>query len=72
LALRAYGNLIKHSRERGKTKDLNRYIEDVERYARSLIRDGKDYPMLYKRMSQLMAIGGDQAKAKEWAEAQTQ
>ena len=72
LTLRAYGNLIKHSRERGKTKDLNRYIEDVERYARSLIRDGKDYPMLYKRMSQLMAIGGDQAKAKEWAEAQTQ
>ena len=73
LTLRAYGNLIKHARERGKVKDLNRYVEDVQRYARALIRDGKDqdYPLLYKRMSQLMAIGGDQAKAKEWAEAQT-
>ena len=74
LTLRAYGNLIKHSRERGKSKDLDRYVEDVQRYARALIRDGKDqdYPLLYKRMSQLMAIGGDQANAREWAEAQTQ
>ena len=74
LTLRAYGNLIKHSRERGKVKDVDRYVEDVQRYARSLIRDGKDkdYPLLYKRMSQLMAMGGHQAEAKEWAEAQAQ
>ena len=74
LTLRAYGNLIKHSRERGKVKDVDRYVEDVQRYARSLIRDGKDkdYPLLYERMSQLMAMGGHQAEAKEWAEAQAQ
>ena len=74
LTLRAYGNLIKHSRERGKSKDLDRYVEDVQRYAKSLIRSGKDeeYPMLYQRMSQLMAIGGYNEKAKEWAEAPPQ
>ena len=72
--LRAYGNLIKHSRAKGDVKHLDRYIEDVQRYARSLIRKGKDkeYPLLHKRMSQLMAMGGYQAEAKEWAEAQAQ
>ena len=72
--LRAYGNLIRHSRETGNDKDLNRHVKDVQRYARSLIRKGKDeeYPLLYQRMSQLMTIGGYEAEAKEWAEAQTQ
>ena len=65
MTLRAYGNLIKYSRDKGK-------VEDVQRYARSLIRKEKDieYPMLYQRMSQLMAMGGCEAEAKEWAEAQ--
>ena len=74
LTLRAYGNLIKYSRENGQVKDLDRYIEDVQGYARSLIRKGKDkeYPLLYQRMSQLMAMGGYEAEAKEWAEAQAQ
>jgi carbamoyltransferase len=49
LTLKAYGNLIKYSREEGKTRDVDRYINDVQRYARSLIRKGKDeeYPLLY-------------------------
>jgi tetratricopeptide (TPR) repeat protein len=74
LTLRAYGNLIKHSREKGEAKDLDRYVKDVQRYAKSLIRKGKDkeYPLLYQRMSQLMAMGGYEAEAKEWAEAQAQ
>jgi len=74
LTLRAYGNLIKYSRERGKVKDLARYVEDVQGYARSLIRSGKDkeYPLLYQRMSQLVAMGGYNEEAKEWAEAQAQ
>jgi len=74
LTLRAYGNLIKHSRERGKVDDLDRYVNDVQRYARSLIRKGKDkeYPLLYQRMSQLMTMSGYEAEAKEWAETQAQ
>ena len=67
--LRAYGNLIKHARDNGKTKDLDRYIEDVQDYARSVIRDGRDkeFPLLYQRMAQLMTIGGYAAEAQEWA-----
>lgn len=74
LTLRAYGNLIKDSRGRGKVKDLDRYVEEVQGYARSLIRDGKDkdYPLLYKRMSQLMAMSGNTAEARKWAEAEGQ
>jgi len=71
LALRAYGNLIKDSRDRGRTEELERYVEDVQGYARSLIRSGKDkeFPLLYQRMSQLMAMAGYSEEAAEWAEA---
>ncbi len=74
LTLRAYGNLIKYARENRKDKDLDRYANDVQRYARGLIRQGKDedYPLLYRRMSQLMAMGGYTAEAQEWAEAEGQ
>ncbi|MGB5492725.1 MAG: tetratricopeptide repeat protein, partial [Woeseiaceae bacterium] len=74
VTLRAYGNLIKHARDRGKTKDVDRYIKDVQGYARSLIRSGKDeeFPLLSQRMSQLMTMAGYNEEAKEWAEAQTQ
>jgi tetratricopeptide (TPR) repeat protein len=74
LTIKAYGNLIKYARDNGKDKDVDRYVKDVQRYARSLIRSGKanQYPLLYKRMSQLMAMAGYKAEAKEWAEAQEQ
>lgn len=74
LTLRAYGNLIKYSRADGNVKELELYITDVQEYARSLIRQGKheEYPLLYKRMSQLMAMGGYSAEAREWAEAEGQ
>jgi tetratricopeptide (TPR) repeat protein len=69
--LGAYGNLIKYARDNRKRRDLDRYVRDVQRYARSLVRKGKDeeYPALYQRMSQLMALGGYTAEAREWAEA---
>ena len=72
LTLRAYGNLIKSSRERGRVKELERYVEDVQAYARSLVRSGKDqeFPLLYQRMSQLMTMAGYKEEATEWAEAQ--
>jgi tetratricopeptide (TPR) repeat protein len=72
LTLRAYGNLIKSSRERGEAKDLERYVEDAQGYARSLIRSGKDkeFPLLQQRMSQLMTMAGYDKEAREWAEAQ--
>ncbi|MDJ0710703.1 MAG: tetratricopeptide repeat protein [Woeseiaceae bacterium] len=74
LALRAYGNLIRYSREQGKNKDLDRYINSAQRYARKLIRQEKDdeYPLLYQRMSQLMTMGGYSAEAQEWAKANEQ
>jgi tetratricopeptide (TPR) repeat protein len=74
LTLKAYGNLIKYSRKKGEDKDVARYAKDVQRYARSLIRSGRDteYPLLYKRVSQILAMAGYQAEAKEWAEAQEQ
>jgi hypothetical protein len=74
LTLRAYGNLIKHSRDQGKTRDLERYARDVQRYGKSLVRQGKDkeYPLLYQRMSQLMAMAGHNAEANEWTLAQEQ
>ena len=74
LALKAYGNLIKYSRDNRKDKDLDRHVKGVQRYGKSLVRQGKDkeYPLLYKRMSQLMAMGGYTAEAQEWAEAEGQ
>lgn len=74
LALRAYGNLVKYAHDQGRNDDLERYIEDVQRYARSLIRQGKDdeFPLLRKRMAQIMAMGGYQSEAQEWAEGPDQ
>lgn len=69
LSLKAYANLIRYARENGEQKDLSRFADDVQRYARGLIRRGKDqeYPLLYERMSQVMGMGGYAAEAREWA-----
>jgi tetratricopeptide (TPR) repeat protein len=74
LALRAYGNLIRYSREQGRLEDLDRYASEVQQYARSLVRQEKDkeFPLLYQRMSQIMTMGGFEAEAREWATAQPQ
>jgi tetratricopeptide (TPR) repeat protein len=74
LVLSAYGNLVRYSRAQGKDRDLDRYIEDVQRYARSLVRSGKDeeYPLLNQKVSQILALGGYNDEAREWAEAKQQ
>ena len=74
LVLRAYVSLIRYAREQGMDRDLDRYIRDVQRYARSLVRSGKDeeFPLLNRRMSQILAMGGYQEEAREWAEAKQQ
>jgi len=74
LVLSAYGNLVRYSRAQGKARDLDRYIEDVQRYARSLLRSGKEeeYPLLNQKVSQILALGGYNDEAREWAEAKQQ
>ena len=74
LVLRAYVSLIRYAREQGKDRDLERYVRDVQRYARSLVRSGKDkdFPVLNQRMAQILAMGGYHDEAKEWAEARQQ
>lgn len=74
LVLSAYGNLVRYSRAQGKDRDLDRYIEDVQRYARSLVRSGKDeeYPLLNQKVSQILALGGYNDEAREWAQAKQQ
>ncbi|MEL7185492.1 MAG: tetratricopeptide repeat protein [Pseudomonadota bacterium] len=73
LSLRAYGNLISYSRQNGKDKDLHRYIERVNNYARSIQSQAEEagYP-LNQRMTQIMNMGGQADMAKEWAEAPAQ
>jgi len=74
LVLSAYGNLVRYARAQGKDRNLDRYIEDVQRYARSLVRSGKnkEYPLLNQRVSQILALGGYNDEAREWAEAKQQ
>ncbi len=74
LTLRAYGNLIRNARDRGNDTDLDRYVTDVQRYARSLVRQEKDkeFPLLNQRMSQIMTLAGYDEEAAEWAKGQTQ
>jgi tetratricopeptide (TPR) repeat protein len=74
LVLRAYASLIRYSREQGLERDLERYIKEVQRYARSLVRSGKDkeFPLLNRRMAQILAFGGYDKEAREWAEAEQQ
>jgi len=74
LTLRAYGNLIKFSSDKGNDDDVASLVKDAQRYGESLVRRGKDedFPLLYKRMSQLMTMAGYTAEAQEWAEAEGQ
>ena len=69
--LRAYGNLVRLAREQGRRKELERYIRDVQRYARSFQRKGseEDVAMLNQRVAQILSLGGYAEEAKEWAQA---
>ena len=72
LVLRSYASLVRYSREQGLERDLERYIKGVQRYARSLVRSGKDkeFPLLNRRMAQILTFGGYDEEAGEWAEAE--
>ena len=67
-SLRAYGNLIKHASEDGDRPAVDDYLEEVQAYATRLKNSGlaDDYPMLGRRMAQLLTMGGDKAAASQW------
>jgi hypothetical protein len=68
--LRAYGTLIKDSVARGLTREQIRYIADLERYANDLIKSERaaDYPLLNRRMAQILSIAGKNRAARAWAQ----
>jgi hypothetical protein len=68
--LRAYGTLIKDSVGRGLTSKRLRYLADLNAYASALIRDGRagDYPLLFRRMAQILSLAGEHQAAGQWAE----
>lgn len=68
LSLRAYGNLIKHAVDSGDRPLVEAYLDDLQTYAQHLKDTGlaDDYPMLARRMSQLLNMGGDPVAARQW------
>ena len=68
LTLRAYGNLIKASVDRDLQGDTRRYVKDVQNYAEMLVKQGRDqeFPLLYKRMQQIMTLAGEKEQAIKW------
>jgi tetratricopeptide (TPR) repeat protein len=68
LSLRAYGNLIKHAVDSDDRLLVEAYLDDLQTYAQHLKDTGlaDDYPMLGRRMSQLLNMGGDPVAARQW------
>ena len=68
LSLRAYGNLIKHAVDLGDRSTVDRYLEELQAYANRLEDTGQAdrYPLLRRRMAQLLAMGGDKVAARRW------
>ena len=68
MSLRAYGNLIRHSVTTGDKSATERYLASAEAYAEQLIDTGESasYPMLGRRMGQIMTLGGNKAAAAVW------
>lgn len=66
--IRAYGSLVKFAKDNRQTKDLNRYVNGVQRYARLLINQERvdEFPLLYRRMAQIMTIAGNSTEAEKW------
>lgn len=67
-SLRAYGNLIKHASDQGDRPAVEDYLEELQAYATRLKKTGlaDNYPMLGRRMAQLLTMGGDKAAASQW------
>lgn len=70
--IRAYGSLIKYSLENEESSDFRRYIAGVKRYAKMLIDQERvdEFPLLYRRMAQIMTIAGEKAEAQRWQNMQ--
>jgi len=68
LSLRAYGNLIKYAVDLGDRSAVDRYLEELQTYANRLEDTGQAdrYPLLARRMAQLLTMGGDKVAAKRW------
>ena len=68
LSLRAYGNLIKYAVDLGDRSAVDRYLEELQVYADRLKDTGQadSYPLLGRRMTQLLTMGGDKVAAKRW------
>ena len=68
LSLRAYGNLIKYAVDLGDRSAVDRYLEELQAYANRLKDTGQadSYPLLARRMVQLLTMGGDKVAAKRW------
>ena len=71
--IRAYGTLIKYSLEQKENSDFRRYLAGVKRYANSLIEQDRvnEFPLLYRRMAQIMTIAGDKNEAQRWQNMQS-
>jgi hypothetical protein len=71
--IRAYGALIKYARENKQKNDFQRYVAAVQRYAVRIIEDERvhEFPLLYRRMAQVMTIAGDIAEAQRWQSMQS-
>ncbi|MDM7860388.1 tetratricopeptide repeat protein [Alteromonas sp. ASW11-36] len=72
--IRAYGALIKYARERNEHDDFQSYLAGVKRYAKGLIEQDRvaEFPLLYRRMAQIMTIAGDTAEAERWQQMQAE
>ncbi len=66
--LQAYATLIRYAKQSGNTRDVQRYGDQAQRYGEGIVKSGRDseYPMLYKKMSQIMELAGQQSKAQTW------
>ncbi|MFC3096036.1 hypothetical protein DRW07_05995 [Alteromonas sediminis] len=71
--IRAYGLLVKYARDNNQNDDLRQTVDAVKDYASALIEAGRDkeFPLLYRRMAQIMTLAGESEEAKHWQALQT-
>lgn len=65
---RSFGILIKLAKQQNLTMEVNRYVSSAEQYANSIIKDNRmnEFPLLYKRMAQLMTMANNDLGAQKW------
>jgi len=72
LTLKAYGTLVKRAVEEGTKSEVNQHLRDLEDYAQALVRSNQleQYPLLPRRMAQILSLAGRHAEARRWAQLQ--